>query len=107
MQVTPSDTPDFLSLSREELGNWKELAVTRAFLDWVNWEVERGKDAVVDLLYAGKVDLARTRTGTLFALYNILGSLDRPMALPEPDEESFIDPATRPSTLRRTDATEG
>lgn len=90
----------FLALTPEELGSWREQPVTRAFLEWVDIEIERGKDSLADMVFKNLIDQSRVKVGTLFALYNIRSAAYRPAPMPEPEEEQFIDPATRPSTLR-------
>ena len=100
-------TPAFLSLSRDEVSTWLDNSVTKSFVEWLQWEIDRGKDATVDLVAKGAIKKARMRTGTLFALYNILGSFERPQVLPEPEEEPFIDPAAFVEPKRGAHDSEG
>jgi hypothetical protein len=99
-----ADTPVFLEMSKEEIGAWRDLATTKAFFEWVEWEIERGKDYVTDFVVRGEIDRARVSAGTLKALYNIRGSVERQEPLPDPDDEPFVDPAMRPSLRRKNDS---
>lgn len=89
-----SDRPKYLDASPEELAAWKAEPMTAAYFEWVASEIERGKEIVCDLVYAGKTDEARTRAGMVAALRAVLQSTDRPQSVAEtiPDED-FHDPA--------------
>lgn len=105
MSEADDNRPMFLRLTNEERRAWAEQKISRDFLAWVAWEVDRGNAAVVDLVYQGRTDLARITTGKIAAMHEIFNAINyaEPLAEPEPDGE-FIDPATRPSLLRRRNA---
>jgi len=89
-----SDRPKYLDASPEELAAWKAVPMTAAYFEWVESEIERGKEIVCDLVYGQEIDKARTRAGMVAALRAVLQSTDRPQSVAEsiPDED-FHDPA--------------
>jgi hypothetical protein len=93
-----------MEMSKEEVGAWRDLATTKAFFEWIDWEVQQGKDKVAEFIFRGEADKARIAVGTLAALYSIRASVERQEPLPDPDDEPFVDPAMRPSLRRKNDS---
>jgi hypothetical protein len=89
-----SDTPSYLDATQAEIGAWLELPMSKAYAEWVQWEIERGKDAVTYLIIEGKPDAARVRAGQVAGLRYVLDSMSRPARLPDEDvPDDFEDPA--------------
>lgn len=107
MSEADDTRPMFLRLTNEERRAWADQKISRDFLAWVAWEVERGNAAVVDLVYQGRTDLARITTGKIAAMHEIFNAINYADPLTGPDaayHTDFVDPATRPSLLRRRNA---
>jgi hypothetical protein len=96
-----SDDLAFLSLSHEEMTVWRALPATKAFLEWLAWEQERGRVDIADLVMCNRIDDSRVQAGRIQAIGDILDRMEVPAKLPDPPAEDWQgDPAMRPS-LRR------
>ena len=94
------ETPAFLALSAEEMSSWKDAPITKLYLEWLEWEEGRCREAIVDAVAGDHDAHARILVGALKTLRNVKSAVFIPAALPEVEEDDYIDPATRPSILK-------
>lgn len=77
-----------------ELSSWLTNPVTKVFVEWLDFEVTRGREAVTDLIHEGKTEGARSLAGQVAGLRLVLASMVRAPAAPEETEiDNFSDPA--------------
>lgn len=87
--------PAFVLASAAEVVAWRAQPMTKAFLEWIEWEAAKAKDAIAAHVMEGKDGSARVLGGRLSALDSIAKSFEVPAELPEVVDEDFRDPAER------------
>jgi hypothetical protein len=98
--------PAFLVASQEDVKAWRTSTITQAFLDWIDWEASKAKDAIATHVMEGRQGSARVLAGRLSALGEIARCCEVPAELPEVKEEVFHDPAERRSQTHRAEVSD-
>lgn len=88
--------PDYLEAGEDDIASWLSHPMTKAFLEWINWEASAAKEAIADDVMSGGTR-AKMLAGRLAALRDIARACEKPAPLPEIAEPEFRDPAARRS----------
>ena len=90
-----------MGMSVEELNSWREHPVTKAALAWLGHRMDVYKRDIPQFITADRIADARAAAGALAGYVEVMAAfMENPLETVEVPEEPFIDPATRPSTMR-------
>jgi len=88
-------------MSPEENSAWNALPATKEFRERLVLEAANAARTEHDLLWSDSIGQARVACGYRDALERVLMLMaDRDTAMPDLKDNTFVDSATRPSTLR-------
>ncbi len=98
--------PRWLALGGKEMAEIREQPAMKMLVEWLEWEREQAREMVLQAVSATSAPVpdARLRAGVVLAIDAIMRSLNTPVSIAETHDDTFVDPAMRPSLRKERDA---
>ena len=96
------DFPKFLVASDADRASWRAQPLSKEFIELLSWQRLQVEEAILQHVRAKKHDEANRLDGKLEALQELSALIfHRSPVAAVVEEDDFLDPATRPSTLMK------
>ncbi len=82
-------------VTADEAANWREQSMTKLFREWIDEQIDMGKNAVVNLVSTGNDAQARAGAGHVAALIQVRSLIETFGTTATLDDAPFVDPAAR------------
>lgn len=98
--VSSAKRPRWLDLGPQEIAEIRGLPAIQMIMEWLDWERDQARSMVISSVVHDDAD-PKLRAGVVLAVDAIMRSLNTPAPIADMDDETYKDPARRPSRKER------